>query len=189
MFVSLLRILKKQSVHLLTHNVSIGKNVTVDFGTKIYNNSNKITIGDNVYLRSIKKGYQAGMPFPTTLLIDVAGASIEIGDQSRINGVYIHAQKKIVIGKMCVIASGVNIIDSNGHILYSADRTKKERDLPEEIIIGNNVWVGVNSIILKGTKIGDNSVVGAGSVVKGTYPENSLIVGNPATVVKILDIR
>ncbi len=98
------------------------------------------------------------------------------------------SKKKILIGENCVIASGVNIIDSNGHILLSTDRTKG-RDNAEEIIIGNNVWIGLNATILKGSIIGENSVIAAGSVVKGIFPPNSLIVGNPAVLVKELKIN
>jgi acetyltransferase-like isoleucine patch superfamily enzyme len=128
------------------------------------------------------------MPFPTTLFSDKTGAEIKVGDHCRINGAYIHAQKQITIGNNCVIAAGVNIIDSNGHELYSSDRTQG-RDEAKEIIIGENVWIGLNAIILKGTEIGDHSVVAAGSVVKGCFPENSLIQGNPAILVKQLEIK
>jgi acetyltransferase-like isoleucine patch superfamily enzyme len=124
------------------------------------------------------------MPFPTTLLSDGNKSMIEIGDNCRVNGAYIHAQKRITIGKNCVIAAGVNIIDSNGHELYSNDRTKG-RDTAKEIVIGENVWIGLN----KDTHIGDNSVVAAGSVVKGIFPANSLIQGNPAVIIKQLEIN
>lgn len=175
----------KKYIESKKRNVIFGSNTKIDWSTKIYNNSNQLVLGDNVYLRSMRKGYQAGMPFPTTILIDVKGASVKIGNNSRINGAYIHAQSSIKIGSNCVIASGTNIIDSNGHILKSLDRTKG-RDIPEKIEIGNNVWIGLNAIILKNTRIGDNSVISAGSVVKGVFPPNSLIVGNPAKKVKTI---
>lgn len=71
------------------------------------------------------------------------------------------------------MASGVNIIDGNGHETNSLDRTKG-RDLPKEIVIGNNVWIGLNVIVLKGSIIGDNTIIAAGSVVKGIVPANSI---------------
>jgi len=169
-------------------NLEVGNGTKIDFGTQIFSCGNKISLGEKVYLRSNPKFYQAGMPFPTTLLTDVKGATIKIGDNSRINGVYIHAQKRIEIGKNCVIASGVNIMDTNGHNLISKNRTIG-RDKASEIIIGDNVWIGLNAVILKGAIIGNNSVVSAGSVVKGTFPENSLIMGNPAQLIKILDLE
>ena len=73
-------------------------------------------------------------------------------------------------------------MDSNGHEVYSENRTQG-RDIPKEIHIGNNVWIGLNSIILKGTHIGDNSIVAAGSVVKGVFPCNVIVQGNPAVIV------
>jgi acetyltransferase-like isoleucine patch superfamily enzyme len=181
------RLLKKISLKLFNQGVLVGENTVIDYRTVIINKQSVIKVGRNVYLRSNAKGYQAGMPFPTTLLADVKGALIEIGDNCRVNGAYIHAQKSIKIGSNCVIASGVNILDTNGHELYSNDRTIN-RDLPEGVIIGNNVWIGLNAVILKGTVIGDNAVVSAGSIVKGTFEPNSLIVGNPAKTVKILNI-
>ncbi len=181
------RLLKKVRLKLFNHGILVGENTIIDYKTVIINKMSVIKLGKNVYLRSNAKGYQAGMPFPTTLLADVKGALIEIGDNCRVNGAYIHAQKSIKIGSNCVIASGVNILDTNGHELYSYDRTVN-RDSPEEVVIGNNVWIGLNAIILKGTVIGDNAVVSAGSIVKGTFEPNSLIVGNPAKTVKILNI-
>jgi acetyltransferase-like isoleucine patch superfamily enzyme len=168
-------------------NLELGKNVKIDFKTNIISFGNKIRIGSDVYLRSKSKYYQAGMPFCTTILTDVKGAFITIGNNTRINGAYIHAQKGISIGENCVIASGVNIIDTNGHELISKDRTLG-RDKPSEIILGNNVWIGLNVTILKGTKIGNNAVVSAGSVVKGNFQDNALIMGNPAQLIKVLEI-
>jgi acetyltransferase-like isoleucine patch superfamily enzyme len=110
---------------------------------------------------------------------------IEIGDNTRINGASIHATNKITIGKNCLIAANVTIIDSDGH-----GRAVSERSLsnPESssVIIEDNVWIGINSIILKGVKIGENSIIGAGSVVTKSIPPNSVVAGNPARIVKIL---
>lgn len=170
------------------HNLSIGHNTRIDWNTFVFLNNNNCKIGNNVIIQSISRGYHAGMPFPSALFIDVEGATIEIGDDTLIHGCYIHAQKEIRIGSKCAIAAGVNIIDSNGHRLDSLDRNK-QRDNPESIIIGDNVWIGLNAIILKGTSIGDNSVISAGSIVKGHFPENSLISGNPAKIIDTIKIK
>ena len=76
-------------------NTQLGKGFTLDLRTKIQVGKNKLSIGENVYLRSISNGYHAGMPFPTTILIDKTGAECIVGDNCRINGAYIHAQKKL----------------------------------------------------------------------------------------------
>lgn len=113
-------------------------------------------------------------------------ASLSIGCNVHLNGVYIAFRKQVSIGDNCRIAAGVVILDYNGHIVSSLDRTKGF-DNPMEVRIGNNVWIGTNAIILKGTIIGDNCVVGAGSIVKGFFPTNSIIQGNPAVVSSIIN--
>lgn len=169
-------------------DIQIADSVRLDKKSKVLAYpGTRIFIGKNVYLRSNPIGYHTGMPFPTTLIADVPGASISIGDNCRLNGVYVHSQQSIQIGANCVIAAGVNIMDSNGHQVNSSNRTIG-RDKPQPIVIGNNVWIGLNAIILKGSVIGDNSIVTAGSVVKGVFPNNSLIQGNLATNVAELSI-
>lgn len=72
--------------------------------------------------------------------------------------------------------------------MISNDRTIG-RDKPKTIKVGNNVWIGLNVTILKGTVIGNNCVIAAGSVVKGEFPDNVLIQGNPAVIVSNLEIE
>lgn len=159
--------------------IEIGKDTILYYKSSInclpnsYNERGGVKIGKKCKIGISPRNYHGGMPFPTALLCDGNGSQIIIGDNCRLNGVYIHAQKKITIGNNCVMASGVNIIDSNGHETISLDRTKG-RDLPKEIVIGNNVWIGLNVIVLKGSIIGDNTIIAAGSVVKGVVSSNSI---------------
>ena len=83
-----------------------------------------------------------------------------------------------------MIASDVTITDSDWHGIY--DRTDYVAT-PKEVIIEENVWIGEKAIVLKGSKIGKNSIIGAGSVVNGVVPENVVFAGNPAREVKKLD--
>ena len=169
-------------------NLTFEANVKIDWKTRILIGKNKLIIGENSTLRSRSANYHAGMPFGSCILIDIFGAIVKIGKNCRINGTYIHSQESISIGNNCVIASGVNIIDSNGHRVNSTDRTIG-RDKPEAITIGNNVWIGLNATILKGTTIGFNSIVTTGSVVKGNFPANVIIQGNPAVIAGELNIK
>lgn len=91
------------------------------------------------------------------------------------------------IGKYCKITKGVTILTHD----YSRSvlRRKYGEFIGEAGItkIGDNVFIGMHSIILMGTHIGSNSIVGAGSVVKGNFPDNVVIAGNPARVICTLD--
>ena len=142
-----------------------------------------VRIGNDCMIGRSPIGYHGSMPFPTTLLLDGDGSKIYVGDKCRINGAYIHSVKSISIGSNCVIASGVTIVDSNAHQVRSLDRTIG-RDEPKEIVIGNNVWICMNSIILKGSYIGDNSIISAGSVIQGVVPPNSIASTHEKIIIK-----
>lgn len=144
-------------------------------------------MGRNGRLGCREKSYWAGFSTPTRLITWGKDAFIIIGDRCFLNGVNISARKSVVIGNDCIFATGIQILDSDTHVTQSKDR-KYIQDIPSPVAIGNNVWVGLNAIILKGTEIGDNSVVGAGSVVKGKFPANCVIAGNPARIVKTFEI-
>lgn len=161
---------------------SVYKKSRIDCFSASYKMGGGITIGQNCIIGRDEVGYHGGMPFYTGLLADGEGSKITIGDNCRINGAYIHAKKNISIGSNCVLASGVNIIDANGHQVKSLNRTVG-RDEPKEIVIGNNVWICMNATILKGSVIGDNSVVTAGSVINGTVPPNSIASSNGQLVI------
>lgn len=84
-------------------------------------------------------------------------------------------RERIEIGDGCQFGPNVQIYDHDHD--FRADGGIKAgiyKSLP--IKIGKNVWIGANSVVLRGSEIGDNSVIGAGSVIKGTFPENSVII-------------
>lgn len=178
-----------QTIKLFHSRVIIDKKTIVFHRSSIinYSKTGNIIIGKNCKIGCPSKYYHGGMPFYTKIFNEGENSNIVINNNCRINGAYIHAERNITIGDNCVIAAGVHIIDSNGHVINSTDRTKG-RDKAKDIVIGENVWIGINSIILKGSHIGNNCVISAGSVVKGSFPDNSLIIGNPAIIAKHLDL-
>lgn len=152
-------------------------------------NGGRIELDPTVLLNSRQDGYHVGMPFETTLLADHPGAVIRIGEGCRIHGTYIHAWKSVEIGRNVLIAAGTNIVDSNGHSgsIRHARFRRHFQDSPEGVCIGDHVWIGMNATVLKGTTIGECSVVTAGAVVRGDVPPFAIVEGNPATVVRLFD--
>ncbi|WP_226995337.1 DapH/DapD/GlmU-related protein [Candidatus Symbiothrix dinenymphae] len=117
-------------------------------------------------------------------------AKIEIGNSNGFSGVKIGCFQNITIGDNCLFGANVLITDSDWHPIDPAKRQDLGDDYAatnkKPVKIGNNVFIGVNTIILKGTTIGDNSVIGAGSVVSGNIPANVIAAGNPCKVIKSL---
>jgi len=111
-------------------------------------------------------------------------AVLEIKDGSRFNdGVNLCATRSIKLGHHVRIGDMTYIYDTDFHQISPEIPTKCE-----PVIIGNNVWIGANSIVLPGAVIGDHTVIAAGSIVTGKIPAKSLAAGVPAKVVKILNI-
>ncbi len=110
---------------------------------------------------------------------------LTIGDYVLISpGTQIIASESISIGSNTMFASGCYVSDSDWHDTY--DRTR-ELDKHAPIVIGENCWLGVRVIVGKGVTIGDNSIIGAGSVVTRDIPPSCIAAGNPARVVRELD--
>jgi acetyltransferase-like isoleucine patch superfamily enzyme len=111
---------------------------------------------------------------------------LTIGDYVLISpGTQIIASESISIGSNTMFASGCYVSDSDWHDTY--DRTR-ELDKHAPIVIGENCWLGVRVIVGKGVTIGDNSIIGAGSIVTRNIPPNCIAAGNPARVVRELDM-
>ncbi len=99
-------------------------------------------------------------------------------------GVRILAAKSVSIGDACMFGHGAYITDSDWHGIY--DRTEVVGS-PREVVLEKNVWIGDSATVCKGVTIGENSIIGAGSVVTKDVPKNSVYAGNPAKLVKELD--
>ena len=127
-------------------------------------------------------------PATPTVLSTVQGGRIEVGDGSRFSSVFIASAKSVRIGRHVMAGANVKIFDTNFHSIdYEARRTKvNDRDeFPRSVVIGDDVSIGVGSIITKGSHVGDRCVIAAGAVLCGLKaPSDSVIFGNPAQVVQ-----
>lgn len=83
------------------------------------------------------------------------------------------------------MSNGIGIYSTDFHSIYSCDKTDTVLNENRSVIVGSHVWIGVGAQILKGSKIGMNSVVGAASLVSGLFESsNQIIAGNPAKCVR-----
>ncbi|MBQ7290377.1 MAG: acyltransferase [Clostridia bacterium] len=104
------------------------------------------------------------------------GAECKIGKNVSVNSNnMIACHESIFIGDNIQFGPNVQIYDHD-HDFRAEGGVSAMKYKTAPVEIGNNVWVGANVVILRGTKIGDNCVVGAGAVIKGNYPDNSIIV-------------
>lgn len=106
--------------------------------------------------------------------------------------------EKLTIGKFCQLADGVQFITSSANhrydgfssypfMIFSGGPSEGRPSMPEpgpDTGIGHDVWIGKDAIILPGTQIGHGVIVGAGSVVRGTIPDYSIVAGNPGVVIR-----
>ncbi len=110
---------------------------------------------------------------------------IRIGDCCLIGpGVRLHSAQAIELQDAVMLASEVLISDADWHDHY--DRLSVP-GRTERVVIEENAWLGDRVTVLKGSRIGCNTIIGAGSVVAGTLPANVIAAGNPARVIRELD--
>jgi acetyltransferase-like isoleucine patch superfamily enzyme len=138
---------------------------------KVIKNYGKIYIGDKSTLWQNVKLSTVGMYGKEACLS--IGSECSIGDRTEI-----HCGKSIKIGDKTIIAWDCNILDRDYHGVDSGD------EAISPVMIGTNVWIGCRVIVLKGVSIGDNAVIGAGSVVTKNVPASTLVAGNPAKIIK-----
>jgi len=109
-------------------------------------------------------------------------AIVEIGDDVRISGCSITAEKHIKIGNRVMIGSGVLIMDTDAHPLDAEERQKNFAPKTAPVVIEDEVFIGTRAIILKGVRIGQGAVIAAGAVVTKDVPHGSIAAGNPAKI-------
>jgi len=114
-------------------------------------------------------------------------ATVTIGDGCFFNGVEIASQSSVTIGSRCIVADCL-MMDTDFHSVEINRHDPAAFVKTGPIVIEENVWVGNRAIILKGVRIGENSVIGAGTVIRQSVPRNSVVIGNPQQIVKTLPV-
>lgn len=111
------------------------------------------------------------------------GYQIFVGDNffANFDCVFLDAGR-IVIGDNCMIGPKTSILAITHPT--APDKRNSGIGIPKDVIIGNNVWIGANVTVLPGITIGDNAVIGAGSVVTKDVPQDTIVAGNPARVIR-----
>ena len=177
--------------------VEYGKKLLLKGVPIIFNKGGaRLKIGNNVTLKSSSLSNLVGLYSRTIIVTRASGAVIEIGDNVGISGATIYARQGIYIGDNTCVGGNCKIRDNDFHLIDAEERLRLLNDVhggdasdlipTREIHIGKNCFLGCNSIILKGTVLGDGCVVGAGAVVSGKFEDNCVIAGNPARVIKRL---
>ena len=178
------RCLFKHIESLYLDTVVMGINCSFHAPVRVADGRGKLIVGKNNgfgYYCSPKFGDGAVLIQPRKL-----DSEIIIGNNNWLNNnVSIIANEKIIIGDECRIGNNVMIIDSDFHEIDPAFRGRSHGNTAP-VSIGNNVWLGSGVMVLKGITIGDNSIIGAMSLVSKSIPPNSLAAGNPARVLRRL---
>lgn len=144
----------------------------------------ELVFGNQCTFRSNPDSNPIGIDQPVTFCTLQAGAKIIIGNRVGISGGSICARQLIEIGDDTLIGANTYIFDNDFHAIDPDARAKDDysavRSAP--VKIGSKVFIGARSIILKGVTIGNNAIIGAGSVVTSDVPGNAIAAGNPCKV-------
>lgn len=162
-------------------NLFLGKNIKFNGNTKFQNNpGGKIIVGNNCTFLSKSTSNLIGINRPCIIATLKPCAIVEIGNNCGFSGTVIGGFKYIRLGNNVRCGANTLITDSDWHL------DDPRAGIPKEVIIEDNVWLGEGAKILKGVKIGENSIVGAGSIVTKDIPSNVIAAGNPCKVIKVI---
>ena len=124
--------------------------------------------------------------FCTEFKVSIDGL-LDLGENFDVNnGFNCICKDSISFGDNCLLGWDVTVLDSDGHSMYVDGKLSLEK-IP--VKIGNNVWIGAKTAVLKGTQISDNSIIGLGTLVSGKYENNSIIIGYKGKMIKKDDLK
>ena len=168
------------------YGVQVG--ARIDIGSPPYITRHRdgatISIGDDVIINNVDFENPAGMSHRTALAAQTPGSSIRIGNRVGISGATIIAWTSIFIGDDVLLGADCMVIDTDFHGIHPDYRQNFYKNVRSEpIVIDRGVWIGARAIVLRGVHIGENSIIGAGSVVTHSVPANTIVAGVPARAI------
>jgi acetyltransferase-like isoleucine patch superfamily enzyme len=138
-------------------------------------------------MRSSASSNVLGLSHPVILATLNRNARIVIGNGVGLSGVSICAADSISIGARTILGADVLITDTDHHAIAGPRLRHVQTRIPTAaVVVGSDVFVGARAIILKGSHIGDQAIIGAGSVVSGVVPSGAIVVGNPGRVIGLV---
>jgi acetyltransferase-like isoleucine patch superfamily enzyme len=169
----------RNTIILNTKNIVFGKSVTIDKHTIIDGySSEKIILGDCVKIGAFSN-------LNSTSHFSKYGKGLKMGNNSAI-GDYTHfgAAGGIDIGNNVIMGSYISFHSENHNYEDTSKLIREQGVTSKGIKLGNNIWVGAKVTFLDGCQVGNNSVVAAGAVVNGIFPDNVVLGGVPAKILK-----
>lgn len=145
-----------------------------------------LSIGDQSVICSRSTQTALGVNHPVVIRTLTPDAVITIGSKVRMSGTTICAATKIIIGDRCVIGANAMIVDTDFHSLDPSVRSSPDDAryaISKPVVIGNDVFIGGNSTILKGVSIGIGAIIGSNCVVTKDVPAGMIAAGNPAKLI------
>jgi acetyltransferase-like isoleucine patch superfamily enzyme len=143
----------------------------------------RVVIGQRFSARSKSEGNSIGVFQPVIITAWGPESLVVIGDDVGISGCSITALQRVAIGNRVLVGAGVLMMDSDAHPLHPKDRMRGGAPAKSPVEIADDVFIGARAIILKGVRIGQGAVIGAGSVVASNVPAFMIAAGNPARVI------
>ena len=168
------------------HGVAWGRDWKV-FGRPILqrHRGSRIDLGDGLTLRSWSRSNPLAPTTPVVLSTRRADAVIDVGTDCGFTGTTLVAADRIAIGDRVLVGGNASIVDFDFHPLTPERRAEDiNAGAAAPIVIEDDVFVGMEALILKGVTIGEGAVVGAGAVVTQDVPPRTVVAGNPAQVVR-----
>ncbi len=175
------RIIKKSYVDKLSYRI-IGNNNTIifeegcDLGQlKVFvaGNNNRIIVSNNCTVKSV------------IFWIEDNNCEIFIGENTTIESADFSVsedESKILVGSDCMFSSNVKIMTGDSHSILDENYVRINH--AKDVVIGNHVWIGAEAVILKGSNLEENCVIGTRTLVTGSFASGKLICGSPAKIIK-----